>query len=120
LEKLDDIITTRQKIRDDYIKLITNHGFIAQKVRERVSYNVQSVVFMVPPGVRRDKIIQHLKENGIESTIGTYCLSDCTYYRKKYNNIQPVAKTLYDTTITFPCYTGLNVGVVCEAIRSLR
>jgi dTDP-4-amino-4,6-dideoxygalactose transaminase len=85
LEKLDDIIAIRQKIRNDYIRLISSLGFIAQKISEQVSYNVQSVVFTAPPNIRRDKLIQHLKENDIESTIGTYCLSACAYYRKKYN-----------------------------------
>jgi dTDP-4-amino-4,6-dideoxygalactose transaminase len=120
LRKLDDIITIRQKIRNDYIKLLTSLGFTEQKVRRQISYNVQSVVFTLPHNLKRDKLIQHLKANDIESTIGTYCLSDCTYYRKKYNNIQPIAKNLYDTTITFPCYEGLDVEVVCEAVRSLR
>jgi dTDP-4-amino-4,6-dideoxygalactose transaminase len=120
LEKLDAIITTRQTIRNDYIKLISNLGYTTQKINERVSYNVQSVVFTVPPNTRRDTLIQHLKENDIESTIGTYCLSDCAYYKRKYNNIQPIAKGLYDTTITFPCYLGLDVETVCKAIGSLR
>ncbi|MDR2409931.1 MAG: DegT/DnrJ/EryC1/StrS family aminotransferase [Bacteroidales bacterium] len=120
LEKLDDIIAIRQKIRDDYINLISSIGFTAQKISERVLYNVQSVVFTVPSNIRREKLIQYLKKNDIESTIGTYCLSACTYYRKKYNNVQSVAKCLYDTTITFPCYLGIDVETVCNVIGSLR
>jgi dTDP-4-amino-4,6-dideoxygalactose transaminase len=120
LEKLDDIITIRQKIRDDYSRLLSSLGFTIQKIDEHAFHNVQSVVFTVPPNIQRDVLIQHLKENDIESTIGTYCLSDCTIYRKKYNNVQQNAKRLFDTTITFPCYSDLRVETVCKVVSSLQ
>ena len=118
LQKLDEVIKIRQAIRDKYIKNLSDFGFVQQKINENVSHNVQSVVFRVPLDIKRDDLIKHLKEEGIETTIGTYCLSNCTYYRKKYNNVQPIAKMLYDTTITLPCYSGIDVDFVTEEIKS--
>jgi len=35
----------------------------------------------VPEGVSRDRLISQLRDEGIETTIGTYCMSATTYYR---------------------------------------
>ncbi|GHV90873.1 hypothetical protein AGMMS50268_13760 [Spirochaetia bacterium] len=117
LQKLDEIISIRQIIKESYIKNLAGLGFAEQKTDRNVFHNMQSIVFKVPDNIKRDDLVKHLKENDIEATIGTYCLSDCTYYRKKYNNIQPVAKMLYDITITLPCYSGVDVELVLEKIR---
>ena len=62
-------------------------------------YNVQSLVFTVPQNIDRDSLVKYLKENGIETTIGTYCLSSTTYYKNKYNCVQANAQHLEDKTI---------------------
>jgi dTDP-4-amino-4,6-dideoxygalactose transaminase len=117
IQILDEVIKTRQFIRNEYIENISNIGYITQKINKDVFYNVQSVVFTVPDRVSRDRLIQHLKDKDVKSTIGTYCLSACTFYRKKYNNIQPIAKKLYDTTITFPCYPGIDITMISDIIK---
>lgn len=58
----------------------------------------QSIVFIVSKKIDRDDLIEYLRQNNIETTIGTYCLSNTTYYREKYNDIQPV-KLLEENTI---------------------
>jgi dTDP-4-amino-4,6-dideoxygalactose transaminase len=70
----------------------------------------------VPAGVDRDTLIAGLREDGIETTIGTYCLSGSTYYRKRYNDVQQNAERLQRETITLPCYAGVDAGRVCDAV----
>jgi len=118
LQKLDEVIKIRQMIKKRYAEALDKLGLIEQKTTENVTHNVQSVVFKVPDTIKRDELVKYLKEKEIETTIGTYCLSDCTYYRKKYNNIQPVAKQLFDTTITLPCYEGIDLELVIEKIKN--
>jgi len=118
LQKLDEVIKIRQTIKNHYAEALCKSGFVEQKTTENVIHNIQSVVFKVPDSIKRDELIEYLKEKDIETTIGTYCLSDCTYYRKKYNNVQPVAKQLFDTTITLPCYAGINLELVIENIQN--
>lgn len=120
LKKLDEIVHSRSCIRDQYIEALTPLGFDVQKIPENVVYNVQSVVFRVPKHINRDELVVYLKENGIESTIGTYCLSGGTYYAKKYNNIQPNAKFLETNTITLPCYDGVNVKYIITKIKHIK
>lgn len=118
LVKLDEIVSSRNIIRNEYIKALIPLGFEVQSVSENIVYNVQSLVFKVPTHISRDELVVYLKENGIETTIGTYCLSSGTYYAKKYNNIQPNAKYLQENTITFPCYDGVDVGYIVESIKA--
>lgn len=115
-QKLDTIIEFRNKIRDQYIKLIEGLGFTPQKAFNSVSYNVQSLVFTVAENINRDELIKYLKQQNIESTIGTYCLSGCTYYAKKYKDIQKNAEYLEKHTITLPCYDGVDVDYVVKSI----
>lgn len=117
LKKLDEIVKSRNKIREEYIKALTTLGFEVQEASGDIVYNVQSLVFKVPSHIKRDELIKYLKENEIESTIGTYCLSSCTYYAKKYNDIQPNAKLLEVNTITLPCYHGVDVEYISQKIK---
>lgn len=114
--KLDDIVESRNKIRNKYIKGLTSLGFKVQKISKEVVYNVQSLVFTVPKNINRDNLINNLKENRIETTLGTYCLSNTTYYKNKYNDVQPNAKYLENNTITFPCYDGVDVEYIVEKV----
>ena len=117
LPRLDNIIKNRNKIRNEYIKYLEPLGFVSQHVMDDVVYNVQSIVFKVPKKVRRNELIKKLKLKGIESTLGTYCLSNTEYYKSKYNTIQSNAKFLGNNTITFPCYEGINVQKVITAVQ---
>ncbi|PLY05609.1 MAG: DegT/DnrJ/EryC1/StrS family aminotransferase [Arcobacter sp.] len=116
-KKLDNIVKTRNVIRDDYLKRITSLGFKIQNICNEVIYNVQSLVFSVPSTVNRDDLVVYLRENGIETTIGTYCLSGTTYYKNKYNDVQKNAEFLENNTITFPCYDGVDVEYIAKKIK---
>ena len=117
LKKLDEIVKSRGLIREQYIQALGPLGFQVQKISEDIVYNVQSLVFKIPATIKRDELVKYLKENGIETTIGTYCLSGGTYYAKKYNNIQPNAMYLQENTITFPCYDGVDLEYISQKIK---
>lgn len=116
LRKLDTIMAERNEVRADYIERLSPAGFIPQQIGDDVVFNVQSLVFRVPNGVDRDHLIAQLREDAIETTIGTYCMSGTTYYRQRYRNVQSASAELHRTTITLPCYAGLPVDFVCERI----
>lgn len=116
LRKLDAIVAERNEVRAAYVSLLEGAGFVPQHRDANVVHNVQSLVFRVPAGVDRDELIRGLREDGIETTIGTYCLSGTTYYRKRYADVQANAERLQGDTITLPCYQGVDVERVCMAI----
>jgi perosamine synthetase len=119
LARLEGVIDERNATRDRYVDLLQPLGFRVQEVGPGVRYNVQSMVFTVPEGVARDKLIADLKDAGVETTLGTYCLSNCTYYAKKYGQVNPVARSLEANTITLPMYSGLDVDDVAQRIRGV-
>jgi len=75
------------------------------------------MVFTVPEGVDRDNLILRLRGT-VETTIGTYALSSGTYFLDKYHTPQPVAARLEATTITFPCFDGVDVDAVADAVQA--
>jgi dTDP-4-amino-4,6-dideoxygalactose transaminase len=119
LRKLDEVVAERNAIRDAFIERLEPLGFVPQQVGEDVVYNVQSLVFRVPARIRRDALIAALREEEIETTIGTYCLSGTTFYRRRYNDVQPIAERLQRETITFPCYGGMDVEHVLDVTARL-
>ena len=117
IDKLDSIVKNRNEIRNHYIKELTPLGFIEQKINSDVVYNVQSMVFLVPTGKKRDELIKQLYELGVESTLGTYALSAGSYFKKAYNSVQKNSHFLQQNTITLPCYDGVDVDRVVTAIK---
>lgn len=117
LKKLDEIVQSRNEIRDAYIESLSPLGFEVQTTTNDVIYNVQSLVFKLLQNISRDSLVTYLKKHNIETTIGTYCLSGTTYYKNKYNQVQPNAKYLEENTITFPCYDGVDVEFISKKIR---
>jgi len=116
IKKIEEIVDKRNIMRNQFIKRLEPAGYRAQSVLAGVVYNIQSLVFVVPEKISRDGLILFLKERGIESTLGTYCLSGCSYYRMKYNNVQPVAEILQNRTITLPCHDDVDPEQICKAI----
>ncbi len=117
LAKIESILKERKQVRQAYRALLEPMGFVAQRTNPDVHFNVQSLVFAVPPGCSRDGLIAGLKAKGVESTIGTYSLSATTYYTAKYAVSNPNSRWLEANTITLPCYGGVDVQAVCKAIQ---
>ena len=119
LQKIDNIVIGRNRIRDEYIKKLNRIGFLPQKISNNVTYNVQSAVFKVPVNIDRDLLIVDLRKKKIESTIGTYSLSSTTYYKNKYKLIQKNSLELQQQTLTLPCYENVDVDYITDSITDL-
>jgi len=118
IEYLDDIIERRILQQERYREYLEPIGFRAQKHRESILHNMQSIVFSVADNTDRDGLIKTLRSREVETTIGTYCQSANKYYREKYNDIQKNALWLEQNTITFPCHEDVDVDRICESIRT--
>jgi perosamine synthetase len=119
LARLDRIVAERNLIRDAYRARLEPMGFVPQAIGAEVIHNAQSLVFRVPPGLDRDRLIRSLRHREIETTLGTYCLSGTTYYSRRYGPPLPDSRRLEDTTLTLPCYEGVDVKAVSAAIAGL-
>jgi len=116
LAKLDAIVDRRHLMWQQYCAGLVDLGFHPQLTDEVVRTNLQSVVFTVPEGVSRENLSARLLARGVETTLGTYCLSGGQYFREKYQDVQPNADWLEKHTITLPCHDDVDVSFVVEAI----
>ncbi len=116
IQKLDEIVKSRNEIREKYIEGLEPLGFKVQKIADNIVHNVQSLVFTVPFTMDRDELVLYLRKNGIETTLGTYSLSSITYNRNKYNDVQSNALYLEKNSITFPCYNGVDIEYITSKI----
>jgi perosamine synthetase len=119
LAKLESIVEERNEIRAMYIAALEPRGFFVQASSHEVRHNIQSLVFRVPHGSNRNAMISELKSVGVETTIGTYALGSTTYYQKKYAQGPANSAQLFETTLTLPCYRGVDVGRVVEFINKI-
>jgi len=117
IRKLNEIVKSRNKIRNQYIDALEPLGFEVQMMTDETIHNVQSLVFNIPESIERDHLVLYLKERGVETTLGTYCLSGTSYYNNKYDDIQPNSECLEKNTITFPCYDGVNITYILNVIK---
>jgi perosamine synthetase len=120
LAKLESIVDERNEIRALYVAALEQRGYAVQTSGPDVRHNIQSLVFRVPFGRDRNAMIRDLKAVGIESTIGTYAQSSNTYYRKKYSQSAANSEFLFHTTLTLPCYQGVDVQRVVNAISRIE
>jgi len=120
LAKLDAIIDRRNAMRAIYDAALRPLGFAPQALGPTVVHNVQSMVLRVPEGWDRDALIAHLREAGVESTLGTYAMSSLSYFRQRYSDVQPNSSRLMRETITLPCFDGLDVDRVISTISAFR
>ncbi len=119
LTKIEKIVDDRNAIRNAYISKLEPLGFIAQKISDGARSNIQSLVFKVPESCNRDDLILALRKEGVETTIGTYAMSCGTYFMSKYADPQKNATQLEQTTITLPCFDGLDVNLVVSSIEGV-
>lgn len=116
LAKLETIVDERNIIRMAYIFGLEKLGYAVQQSNQATRHNIQSLVFRTPKDVDRDELILRLRSKGVESTIGTYALSNTTFYRERYKSVQPNSSQLFQTTLTLPCYHGVDVNRVVREI----
>lgn len=117
LVKLEDVINERNAQRNAYIDALSPLGFAVQTLNSDVRHNVQSMVFRVPEDSRRDALVSALRQQGVETTLGTYAMSQGSYFMRRYGTFNPNATRLQETTITLPCHYEMAVDQVVEAIR---
>ena len=117
LTKLESIVDERNEIRAKYISGLETLDYAVQVSGLNARHNIQSLVFRVPEDGDRDRVIRELRAVGIESTIGTYALGSITYYREKYRQCPKNSEKLFRTTLTLPCYQGVDVGRVVDALK---
>jgi dTDP-4-amino-4,6-dideoxygalactose transaminase len=82
MPRLEKIISKRNRAAQDYDKLLSNLSEVtAPTVLQGVEHTFQSYVVVLAPHIDRDRVIAFLRERGVETTLGTYALSEQPAYK---------------------------------------
>jgi len=117
LKIIDEMIARRLEIKHSYINSLVTLGFRPQKINDNIKHNTQSIVFTVPKGLDRNKLVKYLFSQNIESTLGTYCLSGTSFNRNKYDDVQKNSLAIEASAITLPCFDDLDITPITQAIE---
>jgi len=83
LPRLSRVIKRRNSAAEQYQLLFANFDKVTTpKVAKGIQHTFQSYVVLLSPNLDRDQIIVFLRSKGIETTLGTYALSEQPAYRQ--------------------------------------
>jgi perosamine synthetase len=129
MSKLDRIIRARRRLASHYDALLGKTPFQAPIVIPGSQPVYQSYVTLLPENAapRRTDLIRHLKDHGIETTIGTWHIPLTSYFQSRYGYRTgdfPVTDQVFARTLTLPLFEQLqemqqNV-VVEQLLEALR
>jgi perosamine synthetase len=120
LEKIDSIILQRRKQARIYNELLEGIEFVKTPYEAYwCKHNYQSYVIRLDTKINRDRLISLLKTFGIETTAGTYCLSDIGYFNADPCQV-PNSSELGRCTLTLPLFHTMTEDQQRYVVESLK
>jgi dTDP-4-amino-4,6-dideoxygalactose transaminase len=125
LSKLDRLLATRRALAANYNKSFAGSAVTPPpQVPEGDAHAYQSYVTLLPKEAapRRADIIKKLREQNIETTIGTYHMPMTTYFRAKYGHVAgdfPVTDDLFARALTLPLHDKLDATAQATVVAGV-
>lgn len=124
MAKVPRIISARQRLAAHYDGLLTGTLVQAPVVSEQNQSVYQSYVVSLPEhaAVRRQCLIDRLKDKGYETTIGTWHMPLATYFRQRYGYKEgdfPTTDSVFARAMTLPLHEELSVSEQKELCTTL-
>lgn len=119
LDRLDDLIARRSEIAKQYDEgLAPLDGIATPVVAPGNVHSWQAYVVRVDPSMSRDRIALYLREQGVQSNIGTFAL----HLQPLYGLDQrcPVSAELFAEHLAIPMHADLTDAEVDRVIATLR
>ena len=117
MAKLDRIIEARRQLGAYYDELLKDTPFQSPVIPSESWHVYQSYVALLPEeigvGDRRSELITHLKNQGIETSIGTIHMPMTSYFRARYGYQQgdfPVTDLVSACSLTLPLHEKLSIN----------
>ncbi len=112
MTKLDRIISARRRLAEKYDELLAGSSLTPPAAAPAAGHVYQSYVALLPEqaACARAKLIAALKEQAVETTVGTIHMPMTTYYRQTYGHREgdfPVTDDVASRSLTLPLYEKL-------------
>jgi dTDP-4-amino-4,6-dideoxygalactose transaminase len=119
LKKLDKIIKRKQNLAKYWTDELESLEYIkAPFVNQDVKHVFQSYVGLVDKRINRNKLIESLNRNGLQTQIGTYACHIQPVYRS--NDVCPVSLDIFNRSIALPMYYRLDEEDIDNSIKILK
>ncbi|MBK7674975.1 MAG: DegT/DnrJ/EryC1/StrS family aminotransferase [Candidatus Accumulibacter sp.] len=124
MARLDSILAERRRLALRYSEMLAGLDEITVPVDD-AGHTYQSYVTRLSRDDRakRNEIMEHLADRGIQTRPGTHAVHRLGYYAKKYG-LQPEqfpnACRAEDTTITLPIFPGMTDQQQTEVVKAIR
>jgi perosamine synthetase len=121
--RLERIIARRVELAGLYHAALADIPNITRPAAmDGVRHIWQSYVVLVQEGVERDGLLCRLREQGVETTIGTYAVSVQPHYARTARNC-PNSRQAYEQSLCLPLHTQMSaadVRTVAECLNGFR
>jgi dTDP-4-amino-4,6-dideoxygalactose transaminase len=124
VRKLDALLAARRRVAGWYDAALSGlNALRTPTAPEWGEHTYQSYVVLLDPALDRDAIIERLRGDGIESTLGTYALHAQPYYAQTYAlrpGDLPNSFQAFTTSLALPLHAGLGAEDVDYVVERLR
>lgn len=129
--RLQAILSGRRALAEVYAALLADvDGVTAPVTPEGRTHTYQSYVVTLDADIDRDRVIDGMRDRGIETTLGTYGMHLQPYFRDRFgiaDDRLPNATRAHRSCLTIPLYEGLTradleqvTGALDACIREQR
>ena len=116
MRRLDDLLAGRRRIAAWYEERLGDQERLRLPVTpEQCTHTYQSFVVLLDEDVNRDSIIAGLRDEGIETTLGTYALHAQPFFASRLDlrgGDRPASYRAYQGSLALPLHPGLSEGDV--------
>jgi len=125
LDRIEEILNKRKKVADKYISLLYDIDEVKTlKIDERTTKMSWFVfVIQLAKNIDRNKVLNHLKENGIQCKPYFTPIHLQPFYKEKFGYKRgdfPLTEKVSDSTIALPFYNKLKEQEIKYVVDSLK
>lgn len=111
IDMFDDWVKIRSELQNEY-RLRIKSEWVGHPINQ-AGHTWQSYMVVLDKSIDRGKLIEQLREKGVESNYGAYSVLDTKYYKEKYGEHyplgMPVSSYLYHQGLCLPLHQGLTI-----------
>lgn len=124
MDNIDKTIVKRIEMADSYNKLLENCEYIRTPGIFPDRKNVyQTYHILLAERIERDKLIEYLRRNGVQTNFGAHALHCLTYFKDKYGYEDtdfPAARQAYEKGLALPVGDHLKTGDIEYIVETLK
>jgi perosamine synthetase len=123
MDRLDTILDGRRALATQYASILGGiDGVTPPATPAGRTHTYQSYVVLLDEDIDRDRVIDAMRDRGIETTLGTYGMHLQPYFRERFgidDAALPQSTRAHSSALTLPLYQGLaadDLATVAEAL----